>query len=1465
VVAEPRSNTTLLEVVKEINYDNIEKHINTIWNLGSRVTGYPGFYATAKYVEDYFEKLGLQVYKQSFKLAIPLEVEGKLIVEGIRYPVHVLWPNVVALGNTPPEGVAGQIIYVGKGSLKEFYGKDVKDTIVLMDFDCGYNWINAIRLGASAVIFVESDSMLRYDAFSKLVIGAPLDFPRGYVEKQVIVPVLRKILSGEKVYGKVILKAGWKQVEAYNIVGILPGESSDDFIVVSAHYDTWGIVPALPTSLDEATNIGVLLELARVLSQKRLKRTLVFVALAGHWQGLAGAREFVRQFILPKSDEGKRVWMEIGLDLSTDSYGVTLVHAGFFNKFGLQTNYIARFTWIGGKINKEYWFAIKDYVMKFFPYRLLNESALRIGFSKTGTTLNFPWWDTSPITYMLDTEISFIAGLPSFTIRTQHSYRSFWHVPRAFKGEFNIESLRSQVPIALAIIYGLANEPESSWGLNWGLIQPRRFGIQYQYRVFQGFVPVNGEVVVYNFTTGWYSSIRGRALVRMRTTASMLPMASFFNFTEENGKFHIDGIAPYDPVSGVITTFDAWIFDENWKVRAVTNIGLFGTTYARTWAKPLQPIADIVIPVIEAVPVTMIDIINPQTMRRMVLLDPRYLDHVFLSEGAGIKVFDFTTGGDVYMYSMYFSPWEGIAVLFIPQGYNIGIMIYRLDVYGRPIPVVNASEEMPEGSGFLVNKPVYLTMRNYARDVVYLVKNRYSRVARFQFRSYSAEFLIRNATNLLSKADEYFSKKEYSKAYISYMRAWAWGLRAYTESMNLIDDSGRTSVFFFLLILMSAILLERLLIGLRGRKVLISISAFTVVFLIAFYFIHPALRIISTSYVAMLGILTLLVFSIVAFIFFGQGAEIARTVSKKLLGYHEYEVTRVGMLMAASSISIENLKKRPLRTSLTLLSIIVVTAALTSLSSVSYYTKLTYLPQVQEASYNGYLLKQGDMPIWYDHYLVAYLDEVFSNRGEVYPRIWYYPETWWPYGVRAIVEGRRGIALVYAFLGIREGEANKLVELASLAGDYIPDPFKGGGFKCIISKRLSQVLGVELGDVIRVHGLNLTVVGIVNEQLLEGSGSVYKELDGYPISPLSPEMIPDLEMMAGLARRKEVYSFNPLSWSLFIVIPYDLATRLGGYPASISIRLTNVTSFEKEVKMAEDLVYPLREIDVYMGWEKGTYMLGESPSFLAFGYESLVVIFIIAAANVAIAMLGSIKERAREINVYSVVGMSPTAVAVLFVSEGIIIALIGTVLGFYLGFTLDILFYNFGITPEYFIRNYASGFVIIGLLISIIAVIIPSLYPSLMAAKKVTPSLERKWTIPTKPRGDEWQIPLPFSIPSRREVVAILRYLKEYYTGSGAIDRAYRILDVIKYDENNYYIRLHAHLAPFELNIHQEVEVRAVKVEKAYNFNLYIRKISGARDSWIRSNRIFIDRVRKQLLVWRTLPSKEKEKYYFSS
>jgi hypothetical protein len=78
-----------------------------------------------------------------------------------------------------------------------------------------------------------------------------------------------------------------------------------------------------------------------------------------------------------------------------------------------------------------------------------------------------------------------------------------------------------------------------------------------------------------------------------------------------------------------------------------------------------------------------------------------------------------------------------------------------------------------------------------------------------------------------------------------------------------------------------------------------------------------------------------------------------------------------------------------------------------------------------------------------------------------------------------------------------------------------------------------------------------------------------------------------------------------------------------------------------------------------------------------------------------------------------------------------------------------------------------------------------------------------------------------------------------------------------------YQIGLKAWLAPFDLGVSQTVLVETIPttMEDVFELKLVLHRESGDVSNWKRINRRFMNTMRKQFLIWRTLRAEERERY----
>ena len=115
-----------------------------------------------------------------------------------------------------------------------------------------------------------------------------------------------------------------RESPSFNVIGILPGSDpklENEAIVIGAHYDHLGrggegsLAPREGEihhgADDNASGVAGLLELARMLSAQKPRRTIVFIAFSGEEEGLIGSNYYVNHPIVPLANTVAMINMDM--------------------------------------------------------------------------------------------------------------------------------------------------------------------------------------------------------------------------------------------------------------------------------------------------------------------------------------------------------------------------------------------------------------------------------------------------------------------------------------------------------------------------------------------------------------------------------------------------------------------------------------------------------------------------------------------------------------------------------------------------------------------------------------------------------------------------------------------------------------------------------------------------------------------------------------------------------------------------------------------------------------------------------------------------------------------------------------------------------------------------------------------------------------------------------------------------
>ncbi|MCP4369887.1 MAG: M28 family peptidase [Deltaproteobacteria bacterium] len=267
-----------------------------------RSGGRAGAAQAAEFIKSQLKNLGFStIGSQTFSLPIRQKGTCRIKVGNNGQPVILdpLLSNAISPGTIPKSGLTAHIVYVGKGELKDYNDKILKGAIVLMDLDSGNNWINALSLGAKALIYIQGPDPDKFLFKDKAEIS-PVQFPKFVISAQAAKSLLGdfKNINHLKKTQKVTLISDikWEKTTAENIYCMIPGtddELKDELIIIESFYDTSAFIPGRSPGADQACSIATLMDLAAYLKANPVKRSVLLIATSGHGNSLQGMREFI--------------------------------------------------------------------------------------------------------------------------------------------------------------------------------------------------------------------------------------------------------------------------------------------------------------------------------------------------------------------------------------------------------------------------------------------------------------------------------------------------------------------------------------------------------------------------------------------------------------------------------------------------------------------------------------------------------------------------------------------------------------------------------------------------------------------------------------------------------------------------------------------------------------------------------------------------------------------------------------------------------------------------------------------------------------------------------------------------------------------------------------------------------------------------------------------------------------------
>lgn len=1431
--------------------DGLDEYLRFFSSLSSRIPGTEGHRQASAFIEQKFREVGLEkITKDEFKVVVPVEKYAFIRFENRNIDIHCLWPNLVRTSTVPPEGIEGKLIYGGNGDLKNFDGRDVEGSIVVLDFDSGARWRILAMLGVKAFVFTDSGNVTRIQANEKWV-DVPIDVPRFYAHKN-----SREVIELAKREAVVSLfaKMEWENVTDYNIYGYLVGrdkELKEDVIIIESFYDSISIVPAVANGAASSASISTLLDLVDYFKVNRPKRTILFLACSSYYQGMKGIDDFIQRHMRKDPLFRKRIAEE---DLITPNLFVGLNLSDGSDSLGIWHN--------SGDFYHQRVFA--PFGRKFMSYS--ENVSKRLGYNPDTALVNgispergLIWQTFLPERIRTDGEFVVFSGNPAISFITVNDGRWRVDTPADTYEKLNVNNVMKQSRFLQNILATAVNDPEFFPDVGMDLKDTM--------------ATLNARVVTFDPKTSFVPSdpVAG-ALVIPRVIpagANILQKTAtgvrntFIEMADADGNMSCSRLALNQNLDLAAFLTDG----ETGEITLAPDLGVGGAAQYPVKVKLDYKDKDWMLVLFETKPISLFELIDPQYLVQLDKVEVLDMANSSPSEyGYYMQYPDFIP----FIWTSYSEP---VGCVFVKLQTRIKLL-GQAGPLGKRLLLLNSvaeqvdAKEKAQGTGFAVNEypAIYNTPYQGARDMIILDTFRRRNFEQYGIRNERLTELQKESAALLKRATEARGDKKWYN-FLKYSRqSQAVESRAYPDVRNTANDVIQGIIFYFMLLLPFAYFSERLLFSFaRLEKRIAGIFGIFLVIYWIMRWVHPAFRLTEAPEIILLSFIVLALSMVVLSIVASKFEEQMRQLKMETTKVYETDVGRITATATAFSLGVANMKRRPIRTVLTAITLILLTFTVLSFTSIKSYLKYNQVIRPYKPLYQGILFRDRS---WSPLMSIAldYTENEFSGKGVIAPRSWFILDE---LGNRTAVEIRYGnnAFLASGLLGLSPQEITPVKE-AIRTGEWFNDDSESS---VLIPLKVAEQLRLTAEDVgnvnIQIYGKNLLLKGIFDEEKVNN----IKDLDDEKITPVDFSVMPEREV-AKMKMEKSAQVFtSQVRMESFIhteaenvaILPFRTLMNMRGTLHSVAVE------FDKNVEgssAVESFISKLAVI-IFAGLGDRTFIYSSMGLTSFAGISNLIIPILIASLIVLNTMLGSVYERIREIGTYSAVGLAPVHISSLFLAESLVYAVLGSVAGYLLGQVVAKILMATGMLKG-LILNYSSLSAVFATIIIFITVMLSTLYPARKAAQMAVPDVTRKWVLP-EPKGDNWEFEFPFTV-SEFEVLGLVTFLTEYYNsyqdvslGNFYTGGAKLSYDRIPSGKNRYIIDTTIWLAPFDLGVSQNLDVIMEPLGKYefYTIHLVMKRTSGESTDWKRLNRRFLDGIRKQFLIWRTVSGEVKRDY----
>ena len=637
-------------------------------------------------------------------------------------------------------------------------------------------------------------------------------------------------------------------------------------------------------------------------------------------------------------------------------------------------------------------------------------------------------------------------------------------------------------------------------------------------------------------------------------------------------------------------------------------------------------------------------------------------------------------------------------------------------------------------------------------------------------------------------------------------RAFGLESRAYPDVEATSQDVLKGIIFYLALLLPFAYFVERMLFGFPDvRKQIMGTSLVFLAVFVAIRFVHPAFELALTPFIILLAFV-ILALTVVVTAFLQSKFE--QEIKRMKQGVHYADMGRLSALGAAVGLGIANMRRRPTRTALTCITLILLTFTVLSFTSVTANIAnfaRPYGDNKNPPAYQGFLLRQADWGAMPEVAVASLSNEITArDLGQPALRSWYLSrDQGEPLQLRvnnAADTNKYYYAPALVGMTPEEKTIGSPIPATMLAGGRWFEP--GDKDVAIVPRdvllsdaqraaenpnaqtaaqpgaRTGPPLGLTLenavGSKIQVAGKDLEIIGVFDDRKWYGRNSLdnIRDLDNEELSPVdygsdqNKSNATSNSQASQQGGETQVQRYEHMRANALLLLPYQTAIDMGATTRSMAVGIKDPVVAQSELndlmgRAALGIFGATPELDK-AGQPTGPLVSKLYSSVEATSYEgfaALAVPVLIAALIIANTMLGSVFERTKEIGIYSSIGLAPVHIGALFIAEAAVYAVLGSISGYLIAQVVAKIITVTNLLPGITL-NYSSSSAVIATLIVMLTVLLSTVYPAFMASKISSPEGNKNDL--GDPVGDLWRLQFPFTV-SGAQSLGMAQFLADYF------------------------------------------------------------------------------------------------------